>query len=58
MVVVVPGAAAEVVGASVVMVEVDETDVRVEPSIVVVAATPPEQEVNTKTATQRRILPP
>ena len=54
----VPGATEEVVGASVVMVEVDETDVSVETAGEVVAATPPEQEVNIKTATQRRILPP
>jgi hypothetical protein len=40
------------------MVEVDETDVNVETSIEVVAATPPEQEVNIRTATQRRTVSP
>jgi hypothetical protein len=58
MVVVVSGAAVGEVGASVVMVEVDETDVNVETSIEVVAATPPEQEVSIRTATQRRIVSP
>lgn len=58
MVVVVAGAAGEVVGASVVMVEVDETDVSVELSIEEVAAAPPEQALSIKTATQRRIRQP
>jgi hypothetical protein len=40
------------------MVEADETDVNVETSIEVVAAAPPEQAANIKTAAQRRILPP
>ena len=54
----VAGAAAEVVGASVVMVEVDETDVSVELSIEEVAAAPPEQALSINTATQRRIWQP
>ena len=58
MVVVVTIAAAEVVGASVVMVEVDGTEGGVEISFEVVAVAPPEQAVNIKTATQRRIPPP
>lgn len=54
----VPPSAVEVVGASVVMVEVDETDARVETPVEVGAAVPPEQAVNGSTATPRRIVPP
>lgn len=58
MAVVVPPSAVEVVGASVVMVEVDETDARVETPVEVGGAVPPEQAVNGSTATPRRIVPP
>jgi hypothetical protein len=54
----VSGAPAEEAVASVVMVEVDETDVSVETPTDVVAATSPEQAVNITASTQRRILPP